>query len=68
MAVTLYDKTFMTPQRRVVTQQKYIIDSSSDVSNLPGTDECAAGSFALDASTGDIYIMNSSGVWNKVVR
>lgn len=41
--------------------EEYIIDTSSDVVDLPTT--CGWGSRAICISTGDIYILNSNKEW-----
>lgn len=41
--------------------EEYIIDSSSDVVNLPIT--CGWGSTAICISSGDVYVLNSSKNW-----
>jgi hypothetical protein len=35
----------------------------ADFPNLPGIDRAAAGSDAYCLATGDVYILNSLGVW-----
>ena len=39
----------------------YIMDTDADVENLPKT--CAAGSTALSAASGKMFIVNASGDW-----
>lgn len=43
---------------------QYIIDSAEDIEKLPRT--CQPGSAALDASTGDVYILNNAREWKKI--
>ena len=46
-----------------ITQRKeFICDNETDVTSLPA---CCAGSTALVAATGDVYIVNASGQWVK---
>ena len=40
-------------------------DAASDVSSLPGIDDVAAHSMAIIAKTGDVYMLDSNGTWNK---
>lgn len=41
-------------------QKTYVCDTEEDVGNLP---KCAAGSMAMIADTGKIYMVNASGEW-----
>ena len=43
---------------------EFLIDSSSDVSNLP--DNAAPGSMAYTASLSDMYMKSASGTWTKI--
>ena len=43
---------------------EFIIDTPDDLPNLPP--RSAMGSTALDISTGDVYIKNSTGEWKKI--
>lgn len=43
--------------------KEYVIDTASDVSNLPVQPECATGSLALCIANSEVYILNSSGSW-----
>lgn len=42
-------------------QYDYILDTDSDVQDLPNT--CASGSTALSCASGKIFIVNASGAW-----
>ena len=41
-------------------QHDYIADTEADVPNLP---KCCTGSSALVVESGNIYMVNASGVW-----
>ena len=41
----------------------YVCDAEADVSTLP---ESCCGSSALVIETGDVYVVNTQGVWTKV--
>ena len=41
-------------------QCEYILDTEADVANLP---KCVTGSVALVVATGNVYMVNASGVW-----
>ena len=43
-------------------RKEYICDEESDVARLPA---CCTGSTALVVKTGNIYMVNASGVWAK---
>lgn len=43
-------------------QCEYILDTEADVPNLP---ECCVGSTAIVVASGNVYMVNASGVWTK---
>ena len=43
---------------------EFVIDTPDDLKDLPP--RSAMGSAALDISTGDVYMKNSSGEWKKI--
>lgn len=43
---------------------QYAIDSADKLENLPKT--CMPGSAAIDISTGDVYMLNTSREWKKI--
>lgn len=43
-------------------QCEYILDTEADVANLP---KCVTGSVALVVATGNVYMVNASGVWKR---
>jgi len=55
-------------------RKEYLIDSASDVANLPtsSTDgtgvsgRCAAGSIAYDAGVTFVYMLGNDDVWHEV--
>lgn len=55
-------------------QIQYIVDTDSDISDLPtstkrgakGEDYIAKGSVALSIASGNIYVLNSSDTWTEV--
>lgn len=59
---------------KVVTDvAEFIIDTPDDIANLPtlteaksGYEEVPFGSRVLVISTGDVYVLNSSGVWTII--
>jgi hypothetical protein len=42
----------------------YIIDTDADAETLP--QNCASGSTALSCESGNMFIVNASGVWVKL--
>lgn len=42
-------------------QYEFVLDSDADVANLP---ECKAGSMAIVANGGKIFMVNASGEWD----
>lgn len=44
-------------------RKDFVIDTDEDVASLPS---CAAGSTALSVSSGNVYMVNASGVWAMV--
>ena len=51
---------------KTLTKKKFFIDNPDDLENLPDENECLAGSIAVDTSSGDAYMMNTDGEWNKI--
>lgn len=43
--------------------KKYILDSDSDLSNLPALEECAPGSEAYSIESGKTFILSNAGEW-----
>lgn len=46
--------------------KEFLCDTESDVTSLPGLDECAPGSNAFVVAGGSVYMMNHDGKWVKV--
>lgn len=46
--------------------QEFICDTNEDVSTLPT--DCPAGSRAIVAQNGDLYLLDSNGIWNPMPR
>lgn len=46
--------------------QTFICDTNDDVANLPT--DCPAGSRAIVAQNGDLYLLDSTGAWNPMPR
>lgn len=46
--------------------QEFICDTNDDVANLPT--DCPAGSRAIVAQNGDLYLLDSTGAWNPMPR
>lgn len=44
-------------------KKEFVIDTDADAASLP---ECCTGSAALAVETGSAYMVNASGVWQKV--
>lgn len=51
---------------KTLSKMEFYIDSVDDLENLPDENDCLAGSKAIDAETGDVYMMNTAGEWNKI--
>lgn len=43
-----------------------VVDTASDVSNLPIQPEVATGSSCFVIATGDVYMLNSTGNWVQI--
>ena len=65
MAISKLDDEIVTENRELIKREEFIIDGEDDVANLPDQTKCMPGSLAIDASTGDKYIMDSTGTWHK---
>lgn len=51
---------------KTLSKMEFYIDSVDDLENLPDENGCLAGSKAIDTETGDVYMMNTAGEWNKI--
>lgn len=45
---------------------EFVVDSASDISNLPVQPEVATGSTCFVIATGDVYMLNSLESWVKL--
>lgn len=45
---------------------EFVVDSASDVSNLPVQPDVATGSSCLCIATGAVYILDSTGTWKEI--
>mgnify|MGYP007038210014 CR=1 FL=1 len=45
---------------------EFVVDSASDVANLPVQNEVATGSSCLCIATGAVYILDSTGDWVEI--
>ena len=43
-----------------------VVDTASDISNLPVQPEVATGSSCFVIATGDVYMLNSTGSWVQI--
>lgn len=63
-----------TNRNPVTNVVEFIVDSASDISNLPtnassgenGEESCAMGSSALVIATGDLYLLSGDDTWTKM--
>jgi hypothetical protein len=50
--------------------KEFLIDSTSDVAQLPGVtgpDACAPGSMAYTPDLNALYILGSDGIWHRAI-
>lgn len=47
---------------KTIHLENFICDTAADVETLP---KCLPGSQAVVVGTGDLYVVNASGVWAK---
>lgn len=51
---------YMCGQMTADIRKRFVIDSEADVSSLP---KCSAGSVAIVAAGGKVFMVNASGQW-----
>lgn len=51
---------------KTLKHREFVFDSNDEIDNLPGINDCLPGSLAISTENGDLYILSSSGEWNKV--
>ena len=66
MAIKMINKQICATDNGYENVCEFVCDTIADVPNLQTQhSNCCTGSRALVIATGDVYIVNTSGVWTK---
>ena len=63
MAISIYR---LANDYNDANHKEFLLDTDSDVSALPGIENCSAGSVALVIDSGNFYILSRSGQWKLI--
>lgn len=62
MAINVYK---LRDEFNAARHMEFLCDTPEDIKNLPGLEDCAANSAAVDLSTRQYYRLEEDGIWHE---